>query len=375
MNVLFITRKWSPAVGGMETYCVELVREFSAHDAVSSVRTIALPGRSDGRAPGPLALAAFGLRAAFAALFMRGRFDVLHGSDMAIWPLIWLARLSRPTAKAVLSAHGTDIAYASRQGLRAALYRAYIRLGARLMSNAVIIANSNATARLLAEHGYHNAAVVTLGAHIPEQTPPRAGDKPYLLFVGRLIRRKGCRWFVENVLPMLPDHITLKVAGAVEDPSEGERLDLDRVEHLGTVTGPALARLRKDALAVVIPNIADFPVSFEGFGLTTVEAAAAGGVVLASAVDGVADAVIDGETGFLLPPGDADAWSNKIIEIADWSGDERRRFVDRSVARIGRDFSWRGVADATLRAYDLERTDAAATPAPALAGQSGRRDH
>jgi glycosyltransferase involved in cell wall biosynthesis len=60
---------------------------------------------------------------------------------------------------------------------------------------------------------------------------------------------------------------------------------------------------------VVMPNIATPDVvDVEGFGLAAVEAAALGGRLLASSIDGITDAVADGVTGTLVPPGDAASW-------------------------------------------------------------------
>ena len=86
MKILFITRKWPPAVGGMETYCMELVRELERD---CDVRLHALPGKPEGGAPGAGSLIAFGLATAWRVLGHGEKFDVVHGGDMAVWPLVW----------------------------------------------------------------------------------------------------------------------------------------------------------------------------------------------------------------------------------------------------------------------------------------------
>ena len=63
------------------------------------------------------------------------------------------------------------------------------------------------------------------------------------------------------------------------------------------------------------------PGDMEGFGLVTIEAAVRGTPVLASGIEGIRDAVIDGETGTLLPPQDADRWIEATsAAIADGDG-------------------------------------------------------
>jgi glycosyltransferase involved in cell wall biosynthesis len=113
------------------------------------------------------------------------------------------------------------------------------------------------------------------------------------------------------------------------------------------VYGDDLARLRARALAVVVPNLPR-ETAFEGFGLVALEGAADGGVVLAAETDGLPAAVVDGETGFLLPAGDAEAWARKIREVESWDADQRAVFVARARQRVATDFTWRRVADETL---------------------------
>ena len=349
INVLFITRKWPPAVGGMETYCVELVKALKAQ---ADLTLEALPGRANGDPPSALSILGFGAKTALKLLARPGRYDVVHGADMAVWPLAMIARMRSRGAKVVLSAHGTDVAFASRKGLAPALYRAYLRLGARSLRHATAIANSRATATLLKTHGFTAPAITPLASPMTAQAAPESAPARYVFYVGRLINRKGCAWFIRDVLPRLAEDIRLKVAGTIVDESEREALDHPRVDYLGPVFGDELSTLRRDAIAVLVPNIAAEGVAgFEGFGLTAVEGAAAGGVVLAAEIDGVADAVIDGETGFLLPPEDAAAWARRIAEIDAWDTQERRAFLKGVLIAMQRDYSWNRVADATFAAY------------------------
>jgi len=344
MDVLFITRKWPPAVGGMETYSMKMAEGFQR---AGTLRILALPGRRTGAPPSAPSVLAFGIGAAFRILFSRKDAEAVMGGDLALWPLVWLAALRHGKASRAIAVHGNDIAYADRTKLTARLYARYLDFAAVCLGRTQLIANSRATAAKLSARGFRNIQVVTLAAEtvaieIAEQ------PEPYLLFVGRLKRQKGCNWFIENVLAHLPPHVTLKVAGSV--PKDGEApLPLDgRVEFLGPVHGADLARLRARALAVIVPNIDTGADGFEGFGLTAPEAALAGGVVLASDLHGIADAVIDGETGFLVPPGDAVAWRAKVLRVMSWSPAERVEFVAAAKAKAADVYNWDRVTEATL---------------------------
>jgi glycosyltransferase involved in cell wall biosynthesis len=347
-GVFFVTRKWPPAVGGMETYSVELTRELALH---LPVEIVSLPGRADGKPPRASALVGFALSAARRYTRREIPPAIVHVGDLAAWPLGLLAwtRYARP--KVVISVHGTDVSYHRRKTAKGRLYGAYLRLGARLLGSATVIANSCATAAVAAETGWRTTQVIPLATSIEDQRPPRSHGAD-LLFAGRLVERKGCAWFVRNVLPLLPDTIGLRVAGTVWDEAEGAALDHPRISYLGPLSARELLDEYRKALCVIVPNIEPRSGEFEGFGLVAPEAAAAGGVVVAAVTGGLRDAVIDGETGFLVPSGDAEAWLGKITEVTGWSEEQRAAFTARASARAREHYSWVRVAKEVLRLYE-----------------------
>lgn len=360
MKVLFITRKWSPAVGGMETYCDELSQELGKH---VDLKLKALPGQPDGSPPSFPAVILFGIRTAWQLVTEAGGYDIVHGGDMAVWPLVLIAKIRSRQAVAVLSAHGTDVTFGDRLGVLSAAYKLYARIGARLLSGVRVVANSTATGERAAALGYGQVRVVPLASRAPA-TVSDVEPKPYILFVGRHFeRRKGLRWFVDKVLPLLPPEIRLYVASPLRGPRDLRKLDGSRVRMLGPVRGRALRTLMAEAMCVVVPNIPSRKGHFEGFGLVTVEAAASGGVVFASKIDGFTDSVIDGETGFLLPPGDETTWAKAIEMIINCPPEQRREFVSKARAKVLEAFSWERVARETLAVY--RDPPAASLPAPA----------
>jgi glycosyltransferase involved in cell wall biosynthesis len=347
-GVLFVTRKWPPAIGGMETYSVELTRELAGH---VPVEIVSLPGRSNGRPPRALALAGFAL--AVARRFAHRQFPpaILHVGDLAAWPLGLLAWTRRGGTKVVISAHGTDVGYHRRRTLKGRLYRSYLRLGAKLIGRATLISNSAATAAVAAETGWRTVKVIPLATRAePLPAPPDHGS--HLLFAGRLLEQKGCAWFIRSVLPLLPEEIGLKVAGTVWDETERAALGDSRVSYVGALDKNALVEEYRRALCVILPNIELPSGLYEGFGLVAPEAAAAGGVVVAAATGGLSDAVIDGETGFLVVSGNGQEWAEKIVEISRWTDSARQSFVERSMKRAREVFSWSRVADDVLSVYE-----------------------
>jgi glycosyltransferase involved in cell wall biosynthesis len=349
-NLLFVSRKWSPAIGGMETYSVKLSEELSSFADVS---VDALPGASDGSAPGMGSVLWFGLKAGFGIVRRAQRFDIIHIADMSSWPLAALARVRSRTARVVLSAHGTDVSFPDRPGFIPRVYGMYMRLGAKLVGHQTVIANSEATAGKARALGFRTVTVVPLATDMQpvERGTKTQGTGKKLLFAGRLVPAKGCRWFIEHVLPNLPDEVCLDVAGTVWDDGEKQALDADRVNFLGALSKDDLRQAYADADCVIIPNIDTNQGAFEGFGLVAVEAASSGALVLVSDHTGLKDAVIDGETGLSLPPGDAAAWTGAVLDVLGWSDEKRTSFVENAI-RVAKDYySWPRVANGTFKAY------------------------
>ncbi|MEO1613123.1 MAG: glycosyltransferase, partial [Pseudomonadota bacterium] len=145
--------------------------------------------------------------------------------------------------------------------------------------------------------------------------------------------------------------IGVDVVGTIWDEDERAALAAPRVDYLGAMGHDALPALYRAALCVIVPNIETADGEYEGFGLVACEAAAAGGVVLAARRDGLLDAVIDGETGVLLPSGDAEAWRAAIADVASWPADRRRDFTARAMATARERYSWERASRDTVDVY------------------------
>ncbi len=142
-------------------------------------------------------------------------------------------------------------------------------------------------------------------------------DRVFVLAtLGRLVRRKGARWFVLEVMPRLPEHVHYVLAGDGPERSEIAQAARSsgvtaRVHLLGPVDEDTRGLVLGGSDLFVQPNI---PVEgdIEGFGLVVVEAAMMGTPVVAARLEGIEDAVSDGETGMLVPPGDTAAWVDAV---------------------------------------------------------------
>lgn len=351
MKILFITRKYPPSVGGMETYSkhlFEALRESGAEVDLYKPKSD-LRGR-----PSVLQMVRFFYSACFFLILHGRKYDVVLLGDYAIAILGMVAKLaSFGRLRTVVSLHGNDLYFMRAKTRLSSAYRSLSWLVTRGRTVDAAIANSRAIEAEARLHGIPVAAVVPLATPVvPESSAPTQSDsrKSHLLFTGRLIRYKGLAWFVQNVWPHLDNRYELLVAGQVWDQSEYEALrDIPRIHYLGTIDYQKLPALRASVLACIMPNIPPREnEQDEGFGLVALEAPAVGTPIVASACGGIPDAVANGITGFLLPPLDADAWSACLNGLLDWSESERISFASRAKQHIAEHYNWPLVAQRTL---------------------------
>jgi glycosyltransferase involved in cell wall biosynthesis len=94
------------------------------------------------------------------------------------------------------------------------------------------------------------------------------------------------------------------------------REKLRGVQFLGTVDSSRLDQLYREATVFLLLS-QDVDLRFEGFGLVFLEAGAYGLPVVGSRCGGIPDAVIDGETGYLVDPADAEAAGRAMIRLTE----------------------------------------------------------
>lgn len=330
MRILFVTRKFPPSTGGMETLSTAIWQALSG--AVPDSTLVAYGGPNAGLPrwlPGALGRVRGELTAGV---------DHLVVGDALLTALLQpvLASLSarrRPRVTSLVM--GLDLTWA-RPGYRPVVRRALARSDA-------IVAISAATAQTARHLGLpaERVHVLPLGidiaavpvtdrriARVALQQAYAPGGR-LLATVGRLVERKGVAWFVRTVLPSLGSDVHYLVAGAGPQESVIRAAAAaagvsERVHLLGLIDEPLRDRLLAGADAFVQPNLL-VPGDMEGFGLVVVEAAGRGTPVLAADLEGLADAVSDGVTGTLVTPADATAWTAATRALLALSPQERDR--------------------------------------------------
>ncbi len=192
-------------------------------------------------------------------------------------------------------------------------------------------------------------------------------NQPFVLFVGRITRQKGIL-HLANALKYLPkDTQMVLCAGAPDTPEIGEEMKgrIEAAQEAGaenvvwlqeTVPRADIIKLYSHAALFVCPSV------YEPFGIINLEAMACETPVVASAVGGIPEIVVPGETGTLVPleagddfePADPDKFAHDLADairelLADPETLERMGKASRK--RVEEKFSWRTVAEETLTFY------------------------
>ncbi|MFH1313435.1 MAG: glycosyltransferase family 4 protein [Candidatus Eisenbacteria bacterium] len=174
---------------------------------------------------------------------------------------------------------------------------------------------------------------------------------PLVGYVGRIKRYKRVDHLLEAlaiVAKTIPD-VRLALAGSGDYlPSlvtQAGKLGIsDRVDFMGSVSEQEKIDMLRKSHVVVNPS------SKEGWGVTVIEANACGAPVIASDVPGLRDAVVDGETGFLVPYGDIDGFAARIKQVL--SNHSLRTTLSRQAIDWAKRFNWDDSADAILKVID-----------------------
>jgi len=116
------------------------------------------------------------------------------------------------------------------------------------------------------------------------------------------------------------------------------------VDFVGHLPDRELVACLAAADVVVLPS------RYEPFGIVALEAAAAGAPLVASTAGGLAELVVDGETGLSIEPGDTDGIATAVGAVLSDPAAAARR-ARAAKARLGTEFNWTGIAELTASVY------------------------
>lgn len=201
-------------------------------------------------------------------------------------------------------------------------------------------------------NGIHLSEWTTTPQDVARAREAHGGDGPMVLFAGRLEWEKGVQTLVE-AMPRLRRRFPALRLVVVGKGSQLEMLQtLARklrvarsVEFTGWLTEAELRAVSAAADVAVVPSV------YEPFGLVALEAAALGTPVVVSDTGGLAEIVVNGETGLTFPPLDAAALADAVTQVLR-SDVLARRVVRTAREVLARDYAWPLLAERTVAVYE-----------------------
>ena len=191
---------------------------------------------------------------------------------------------------------------------------------------------------------------------------------PFVLFVGRITRQKGIIHLVRAIQHLDPGFQVVLCAGAPDTPEIAEEMKAAVTEAQRTRPGviwiPAMIDLQEKIVLYSHSAVFCCPSIYEPFGIINLEAMACETAVVASAVGGIKEVVVDGETGILVPVEQQTESPYEAVDpdryARDLAAGINKLMADRALrdrmAVAGRkraieQFSWKSIARKTLALY------------------------
>lgn len=358
MKILFVSHSYPPTWGGVESQNFNLAENLKK---IADVRVIA---NGKGKKFLPIFLPVTLVK----MLFLMPKFDVCLLGNGVLAPWGAIAKIFHPKKKYFCVVHGLDITFAAKKGFLSRVYKSVNIPSLMKLDKLLMVGNTTIDEAVKIGIKREQCVFIPNGInpeefdefHEREEISKILGidvsNRKIIFRLARFVPHKGTSWFIENAMPKLPENVVLIAAGGrVGKNTAGDKDDLTVCERIIKEKNlenrvwlfPNIAEEKKKILLcaadiVVSPNI-KLKGSMEGFGINAIEAGACGRAVVASALEGLKDAIKDGENGFLVEPGNAEAWAKKITELL--ADDEfRKEFGEKARKYTIENFSWDKIA-------------------------------
>jgi len=265
---------------------------------------------------------------AFIRLLHRRRYACIHAHWLIPQGLTaiacrWIIKSPPPV---IVTSHGGDLF-----GLKGRLLTRLKRYIVRQSTAVTVVSHAMQDAMRALDSQADHIRVIPMGVDLQHRfTPPVERQKTgVILFVGRLIEKKGLKYLIDAFPSILSKHpqVNLRIVG---DGPEKERIKeqiLDqnlslRVEFNGALSNDVLPQIYRLADVVVFPSIIAGNRDREGFGLVLVEALGCGCAAVVTDLPAMRDIVEHGKSALVVPQKDSAQLAKKICDLL---GDDKLR--------------------------------------------------
>jgi glycosyltransferase involved in cell wall biosynthesis len=360
--------------GGVERGTIEMAEAISAHGWRALVASAGGPMTEQLKRVGaehitlPLdaknPLQIWRNAAALKSLILREGVDILHARSRAPAWAGYLATRAAPSCAFLTSFHGV---YGHRFALKRK-YNAVMTYGQPVMAishfikqhlqevyqvaeDRIRVVHRGADLRLFRRERISGTAMMKLATawHLPEAAP-------LILVPGRITRWKG-QHIVLRALELLPPEQDFFCVLVGEDTKHPEyRAELEamiqqstrlsgRVRMVGACDEMPVAYAMAEV--VIVPSIEP-----EAFGRVPIEAQAMGKPVIATRHGGACETIVDGTTGWLVPPADAQAMAEYLRFVLTLTADQKATFAAEAVQHVWQHFSTEAMCRGEMKVYE-----------------------
>lgn len=223
---------------------------------------------------------------------------------------------------------------------------------------ACCIAASSAIKKYFEEIGSKNIEIIPNGINVSrfqnlnrEESRMKLGlkDEFVIMTVARLEKRKGIQHLIEAVKNnQLSGNYQLLIIGDGDERKNLENLAQtlnlkDKVKFLGPIPNEKIPGYLAAADCFILPSLK------EGFGISILEAMAAGVPVIATRVGGILDIIKDGKNGILVEPQNSNEISDAVLKIHS-QPEFKQKLVNSARAELT-SFEWGNIADKVYKIY------------------------
>lgn len=385
MEILFISHKYPPTIGGMEKQCYELVSRIEKRHTVHKL----ILNKED---EGVVSFFYKVRKRAKQILKANPKIDLIYLNDglMGFFSL-WLK--SYTSIPVVITFHGLDLVFPNTYFQNKVIpkfryFDAFINVSAATAQECINRGFDPKKIHIVPNGVEHSLSTLEvdetdLKQRFREKYQVDLDHKNIIISLGRPVRRKGFSWFVEKVVPAL-DNDTLFImvgprTGKEKPPIWKRVLPKKWIEEINLFLGATNDESRLFVLAqkpeiqqkiiqtgsipfqdvmgllgladlFVMPNV-KVQGDAEGFGLVALEASLRGTPVLAAKLEGITEAVQHEKNGYLLPSENAGAWIEKIntlLQDKKKLKEQGETFKNYTLSQ----FSWEKMVDGYLTIFE-----------------------